>query len=117
MSSGMRCPYHPDEECIGFCSKCGRPVCRLCSSVVRDVDTGFFQRIRVKDMLRDRGLDKTEYICDECNKLRFKFSITDIIAISSGLLLFFIGLFIEFMPLVIIGALVFIGGLYGLLKG
>jgi hypothetical protein len=116
MGEQTKCPKHPGEEAIGFCHKCGRPVCGFCGNLISEFDKEEYYHIRVRDMLKNLGLNRKEYVCDDCYKIRFKITVYDIIGIVSGLILFFIGLFIEFLPLSLIGAIIFIGYLYDILK-
>ncbi|MHA1835552.1 MAG: B-box zinc finger protein [Candidatus Odinarchaeia archaeon] len=115
MGMNLKCPKHPTEEVIGFCFKCKKPVCRFCGRIVADPNRDFLKGIKVKELIKSLKLDKSSYICVDCDRLKLSISVGSIIGFISGLGLFFTGLFIEFMPLVIVGAFVFIGSIYSII--
>ena len=107
------CPMHPDEPVIGFCYRCKRPVCRLCGRPV-NYSEELLKGVKVKNMIVSMGYDKMAYVCEKCDKTRLSFSLDNIVALISGFAIFFLGLLIEFMPLAVVGAFVFLGAIYGI---
>lgn len=115
MMEEMTCPYHPDRPVVGFCSKCRRPVCRTCGIRVLDRELDYLSSIKIRGLLESRGLVKPVYICTECNKLKSSLSARNFLYLGSGIAAFLIGLFIEFLPLVVIGAIILISAIYSLI--
>ncbi|MEM2109777.1 MAG: B-box zinc finger protein [Candidatus Odinarchaeota archaeon] len=118
MRSETTCPYHPSKLIIGYCSRCGRPVCELCSVRVDDDVNGglsFSQRYkRVKELLNSMSVETSRYLCRNCYRIKPRFSLQNLIYLGSGALTFLLGLFFEFIFLALIGAIVLIIGVYNI---